>query len=213
MKYFVSIIIFSATLFSCSNNNNEREIAEREQGQKINDSIVNAIYNRWNYTITDLNANVKNQTNDWGIWQSFIQEIQQKPSKNLSAYVDKVDNLTRISDEMLANIPDHLNKPQIGARINNLNTNIKYLNSFISLQNIPLEKIFKIQQAIILDINSINAQIDELVRVTNIPKEIGEQHMIDQIIDTTRRANLNFENEFKPETETPAETQRNNSPR
>ena len=198
MKYFIPLLFFSASLFiSCSNDSNLNTLAEREQAQKINDSIVNAIYNRWNYNITALSTNTKSQTNDWEIWQSFIQEIQQKPSKSLSAYVAKVDNLTRISDEMLLNIPMHLNYPQIVARVNNLNTNIRYLNSFISLQTVPLEKVFKIQNYITSDINAINYQIDELIRVKNIPIEKGEQEMLQYVIDTTRRANFNFEDQVK----------------
>lgn len=198
MKYFIPMLFLSASLFiSCSNDSNLKTQAEREQAQKINDSIVNAIYNRWNYNITALSTNTKNQTNDWGIWQSFIQEIQQKPSKSLSAYVAKVDNLTRISDEMLINIPAHLNHPQIGARLNNLNTNIRYLNNFISLQTVPLDQVFKVQNYITSDINAINYQIDELVRVKNIPIEKGEQEMLQYVIDTTRRANFNFEDQIR----------------
>jgi hypothetical protein len=206
MKYFIPIAFFTVGLFvSCSNESNIKIQAEREQAQKINDSILNAIYNNWNYNLTNLSTNTVNQTKDWGAWHSFMQEIKQKPSKSISAYVAKVDNLTRISDEMLLNIPVHLNEPQVSARLNNLNTNIKYLNSFISLQIIPLDKVYKVQNYIVSDINAINYQIDELVRIKNIPTEKGEQEMLNQIIDTTRRANFNFENQVKQNMPAPNE--------
>jgi hypothetical protein len=211
MKYFVSLVILSASLLtSCSNDNTHKIKAEREQAKKINDSIVNAIYNGWNYSINSLTTNTTNQTNAWENWQSFIQEIKQKPSKSISAYIAKVDNLSRITDELNTSIPEHLNKPQIAVRINNLNTNVRYLNSFISLQVIPIDKVFKVQDYIIADINSINYQIDELIRVQNIPSEKGEQEMIQHIIDTTRLANFNFENKIKQEPEpVPAPTKLN----
>jgi hypothetical protein len=206
MKYFIPIAFLTISLFiSCSNETNLKDQAQREQTEKINDSILNAIYTNWNYNITALSTNTINQTKDWEAWHSFMQEIKQKPSKSISAYIAKVDNLTRISDDMLLNIPPHLNEPQVGARLNNLNTNIKYLNSFISLQTIPLNKIYKIQNYIVSDINSINYQIDELVRIKNIPTEKGEQEMLNQIIDTTRRANFNFENQVKQNMPAPNE--------
>jgi len=198
MKYFALVALLSAILItSCSEDQNKKVQAEREHAQGVNDSIVQAIYDQWNYILDEQATNTKNQTNDWQIWQSFIQEIKQKPSKSISGYVAKVDNLNRISDEMLKSIPPNLDHPQITARLNNLNANIKYLSNFISLQNIPVSKIKNIQLYIISDINAINKQIDERVRITNLPTEKGEQDLIKQLIDTTRRANFDFENQIK----------------
>lgn len=198
MKYFIPILFLTASLLgSCSNDNKAKEQAERDQAKKLNDSIINSIYNHWNYKVSSLTNNTKEQTKDWAAWHNFISEIQQKPSKNISAYIIKLDKLTEASDELLNNIPQHLNLPQIGTRLNNLNTNIKYLNSFVSQPIISLEKVYSIQNYITKDINSINQQIDELVRIQNIPSEKGEQEMIQYVIDTTRRANFNFENQIK----------------
>ncbi|UYW01141.1 hypothetical protein K5I29_11835 [Flavobacterium agricola] len=204
MKYFVLVASVLTGLFvSCSADKKQKELADREQAEKITDSIVNAIYNQWNFTYKALTPETKSQTNDWQMWQSFLQDIKQKPSKSASAFIAKVDNLTRISDDLLQTVPAHLNQPQITARLNNLNTNLKYLNTFISLQTVPVEKVRNIQQYIISDINGINEQIDEQVRVQKIPTEKGEIEMIEFVKDTTRRANFNFENQIKQNQEAP----------
>lgn len=197
MKYiFPIVLLLSSLLLSCSEDNQTDKI-NREIAQNYNDSILKIIDKNWNFKIPMANAVAKFELSDWQNWNAFIVELNQKPIKSLSSYRSKTDNLTRISDELILTIPPKLAKPQITSRLNNLNANIKHLNSFISLQTIPVNKIIKLQDYITSDVNSIFTQIEEMVIIKNIPLEKGESQMIQQVLDTTRRANFNFEKELK----------------
>ena len=197
MKYiFPVVLLLSSLLISCAEDNQTDKI-NSELAQNYNDSILNLIDKNWNFKIPIANAVAKSELEDWQNWNAFVNELNQKPIKSLSAYRSKTDNLTRISEDLIQSIPQKLAKPQITSRLNNLNANIKHLNSFISLQIIPVDKVIKLQGYITSDVNSIFTQIEEIVIIKNIPLEKGESEMIKQVLDTTRRANFNFENELK----------------
>lgn len=199
MKYIIPFLFVALSfLTSCADEKNSAQL-QREQTRQVNDSILNMIHNNWNFNIPSSSSVVKKETLDWQNWQVLLQELANKPTKSLLSYRAKVDNLTRISDELLLNKPENLNKPQINARLNNLNTNIKHLNSFISLQTIPVDKVKKLVSYISIDVVSIQNQIDKFTALKNIPFESGEKEMIEQVTDTTRRANFNFENKLKEE--------------
>ncbi|MBC7438966.1 MAG: hypothetical protein H7250_03140, partial [Flavobacterium sp.] len=73
----------------------------------------------------------------------------------------------------------------VKSRISVLTTQIKMLELYMNLQQIPFEKVKLLVPEINLGIGSLNAQFEEITRKQQIPLEKGESDMI-RMLDTTR---------------------------
>ena len=87
----------------------------------------------------------------------------------------------------MISIPLEYNKPQILSRITTLNTKLKSLETFMNLEVIPQQKVAKLIPEINEEISGLYNQWNEIVIKKAIPKEIGEELML-QALDTTRNA-------------------------
>jgi hypothetical protein len=86
------------------------------------------------------------------------------------------------------NVPAFFNKPQVRARMGVLITKIKSLYTYINIETIPDKKVIAIIGEITHEMTALQNQFDEIVRISEIPKEEGEQEML-KALDTTRMAN------------------------
>jgi hypothetical protein len=99
------------------------------------------------------------------------------------------------------NIPPFFDKPQVRSRIGVLITKVKSLYTYININPIPEKKVMGLLNEVSGDITSFQNQLDELVRISEVPKEIGEEEML-RALDTVRRANPDFK--AQPEDASPA---------
>ena len=87
-------------------------------------------------------------------------------------------------------MPIDYNRPQILSRLSTLNTKLKSLETFLNLRIIPQQKVAKLIPEINEEIKGLYKQWEEIIIKNAIPKEIGEELMI-QALDTARNANSN----------------------
>lgn len=189
MKYLKIIIVFlfSAVLFSCGEDEQQRQ-AETIKAAKQNDSILKVISSNWKFNVPAPTPKVTAQLNTWSEWQQFKNELFQKPTGSITAYKQKTKNLVTKVDQLKNNIPPFFDKPQVRARISVLITKIKSLYTYISIDVIPDKKVVKIINEVTHEMTSLQNQFDEIVRKSEIPKEIGEEEML-RALDTVRMAN------------------------
>lgn len=189
MKYLKIIIVFlfSAVLFSCGDDEQQRQ-AETIKAAKQNDSILKVISSNWKFNVPTATPKVTAQLNTWSEWQQFKNELFQKPTGSITAYKQKTKNLVTKVDQLKNNIPPFFDKPQVRARISVLITKIKSLYTYISIDVIPDKKVVKIINEVTHEMTSLQNQFDEIVRKSEIPKEIGEEEML-RALDTVRMAN------------------------
>ncbi|MNJ99441.1 hypothetical protein D3C87_172170 [compost metagenome] len=189
MKYLKIIIVFlfSAVLFSCGEDEQQRQ-AETIKAAKQNDSILKVISSNWKFNVPTVTPKVTAQLNTWSEWQQFKNELFQKPTGSITAYKQKTKNLVTKVDQLKNNIPPFFDKPQVRARISVLITKIKSLYTYISIDVIPDKKVVKIINEVTHEMTSLQNQFDEIVRKSEIPKEIGEEEML-RALDTVRMAN------------------------
>lgn len=187
MKYFLVIILSAFFLLSCEDDTKLRQ-AETIRTEKMNDSILKIISNNWKFTIPPVTQKVSARTAQWNEWQQFMAELAQKPTGNIVAYRQKTKNLVNKADELKNNIPEFFNKPQVRSRMGVLVTKIKSLYTYMSIEVIPDKKVTELLREISSETASIQFQFDELIRISEIQKEFGEEEMI-RALDTTRMAN------------------------
>lgn len=190
MKYLVPVLaVFSLFLFSC-NNKEERE-TEYKKSLQQRDSIFAVINANWKFDIPAVNPKVQSRIQNWEEWRQFKQELGQKPKSTMNAFKLKTMNLVKKSDSLTNNIPIIFNTPAVKSRLSTLNTKIKSLETFISLDYIPTQKVITLIHDVSEEVISVQDQMAEIIYKMEIPKEIGETEML-QALDTVRRARANF---------------------
>jgi len=190
MKYLKFVVLFGLciSLFSCQDDS-EKRIAETQRTLKQNDAILKIINSNWKFTVPSPAPKVAGRIAAWNEWQQFATELRQKPTGTINAYLQKSKTLVNKADALKNNLPAFFDKPQVRSRIGVLVTKIKSLYTFISIENIPADKVVKIIGEISHEVDALQNQLDELVRISEIPKEEGEVEMLQRARDTTRLAN------------------------
>ena len=180
----VFIFFISILLISCydENTQDDNETIIAKNTQTFN--LVNSI---WNLKIPNVSPLVQNEIANWNEWRQFAVEINQKPKSNLTAFQLKTKNLSSKVDSLQLNIPIQFDKPQVKSRLAALTTKIKLLNTFIHLTDVPQNKIKTLIPEINAEINALVGQWEEIIIKKQIPKEVGEDYMI-QALDTIRNA-------------------------
>ncbi len=185
MKFPSVLVLFiSLFLFSCQDENKIRLI-EQQKEIKRKEVIFNNINRAWVFNIRSLDPTVQGKINNWMEWRSFLTEINQKPKSTLSAFQRKAKVLSKKASDLKNNIPYEFNKPQVISRITVIETKIKVMNLFINLNQIQDQKVIENVKDINVEILSLQLQLEEIVRRSQIPKEAGEPDRI-RIQDTAR---------------------------
>ena len=141
----------------------------------------------WQFQFPSARPEVTATLNTWNAWRQFEIELLQKPKSTLSAFQLKTKNIATKADALVTTIPFEYNKPQVLSRITALNTKLKSLEMYLHLNVIPEQKIAKLIPEINEEIKGLYSQWDEIIIKKAIPKEIGEDLML-QALDTTRNA-------------------------
>ena len=194
MNFFKILVLsfFSSLLFfSCKDENKQRLLVERMEKKRL--ESFNQIDKAWLLNIPNASVEVSSVLNRWKEWQSFEQEIKQKPKSTISAFKLKVLNLASKSDSLHLNVPPRFNEPQVRSRIVALQTKILALDTYFSLDIVPQDKVQNLIAAINKEMNAFYSQCEEIIVKSRIPTEIGEPKII-SVSDTTRNAKaINFD--------------------
>ncbi len=183
MKFF-RLILCMLVFVSC-NDDADRRAAENIRDQKKKEAIFKTISNEWNFNSKPINPTAQQLTSEWAQWRSLLNELSQKPQRTIGAFRKKAKVLSLRVKDLNTNIPKQFNKPEIKSRVAVLTTKINSLNLFINLPEIPERKVILLINDINSELTSLQSQMGEIVRKTQIPKEVGEEDMI-RMLDTSR---------------------------
>jgi ribosomal protein S18 len=179
------ILILSLGLISCENDAQQQ--LEADKIVQKNEAVFKNISKMWQFHFPEPSAEIKANLNAWNEWRQFEIEMRQKPKSSLSAFRLKTKNIAIKADTLVITAPIDYQKPQVLSRLTTLNTKIKSLEIFMNLQVIPEARIAKLIPEINEEIKGLYNQWEEIIVKRAIPKEIGEELML-QALDTTRNA-------------------------
>ncbi|WP_306349582.1 hypothetical protein [Flavobacterium sp. '19STA2R22 D10 B1'] len=187
MKSYILYItlLFSLILGSCRNDSKQRE-AENLKAMQKKDSTFNAINKSWKFNNTPFSPQTQAAIDGWSEWRLFQTELQQKPKSTIGAFQQKTKTLALKATALTNNIPPIFDKPQVKSRIMAMITKVKVLETYILLNNIPDQKVVTTIGEINLEIQSIQDQMEEIVRRKNTQLEEGEAAML-QSLDTLKQ--------------------------
>lgn len=183
MKFYLSTFFF-VLIISCKNNN-EIRIAENLKDSKKREVIFANINKGWVFNTQHSNATSQNLATNWTEWRIFLDELSKKPKSTIGAFQQKAKNLSKKALDLKINIPSQFNGPAIKARITVLITKVNSLDLYINLNPIPDEKVILLVTDINEQIKSLQLQMDEITRRSQVQTEEGESDLI-KMMDTTR---------------------------
>ncbi|TRX39503.1 hypothetical protein [Flavobacterium restrictum] len=171
-------------LNSCKNDDQKRQI-ENEKDAKKKEVIYTTINKGWVFYDTPINDVAQSTMGFWVQWRSFMEEIAQKPQKTIGAFQQKAKALSKKAIALNDNIPPQYSNPAIKSRISALITQVRLLDLYIHLDNIPEKKVVVLVSEINVQLASLQRQMDKIVEKSKIPKEEGESDLL-KMKDTTR---------------------------
>lgn len=189
MKYLrlFTALAFTAVLFSCEDDEKQRR-SETIRAEKQNDSILKIVRSNWNFDIPAPTPAVKQRITNWNEWHQLMDELAHKPTGDMNAYRQKAKNLVNKAESVRENLPSEFAKPQVYSRLGVLVTKIKGLHTYLNLDVVQDKKVISLVGETKHEIAAVQNQLDEIIRISLIPKEEGEEQML-RALDTTRMAN------------------------
>jgi hypothetical protein len=184
-RFIIPFIFFVIALSSCQDD--KQHLIDAQKIAQKNEAVFKNISKMWQFQFPSARPEVTATLNTWNAWRQFEIELLQKPKSTLSAFQLKTKNIATKADALVTTIPFEYNKPQVLSRIAALNTKLKSLEMYLHLNVIPEQKVAKLIPEINEEIKGLYSQWDEIIIKKAIPKEIGEDVML-QALDTTRNA-------------------------
>lgn len=179
----LNVFLALVFLISCQDQEAQRLAAAKDAKKK--ELIFDNIEKGWSFTPPPIDPKVHAVIADWAEFRLFTTELYQKPKSSIGAFQKKAKELSKKVRDLDKNIPARFNKPEIKARIAVLVTKINSINLFVNLQQIPDQKVVALVSEINIEMASLNRQMQEIIRKSEIPKEEGESDMI-RMLDTAR---------------------------
>lgn len=185
MKLYFSSFLLLLILFSSCQEDPKVRILEQEKENQKKEVIFNNISKGWNFNSIPSNQTSRELTSVWAEWRVFLYELGQKPKSSIGAFQQKAKTLSKRAFELNGKIPIKFDLPEVRSRISVITTKINAINLYIHLNQIPDQKIVQLVQEVNTEVASLNAQLDEIKRRSEIKIEEGEGDMI-RMLDTTR---------------------------
>lgn len=210
LRFFTLLFTLLLLLSSCQDEK-QQEIQLREAKKK--EQIFASVNAHWKFHAQPMNPPSQELTATWAPWRDLLRELGQKPQSSIEAFQKKAKVLSVKARELSTQVPSPYDKPEVKSRLAVLTAKINSLDLFLSLDDIPAEKVNREVDAINACLTSLQQQFDEIVRKSRIPTEQGESDLI-RMLDTTRAVPTGGvfpESSAKPQQ--PATPQRNMPPR
>jgi hypothetical protein len=183
---FTLLFLALVTFLGCKDDSAERLAANKKDLEK-KDAIFNAINNAWSFRTIQPQAKSQTLIANWEELRLLLVELNQKPKSTIGAFQKKSIDLTKKADSVYNSIPTNLQIPEFKSRFLVLLNQFRTLELFITLDEIPQTKVIAVIEEINKQLASIEIQLDEYIRKSEVPMEQGESDMI-RMLDTSRAA-------------------------
>lgn len=193
---FSTVLLLLIFLTSCQEDPKVRALEQEKETQKREVIFFN-INKGWNFNSQPLNQASSELRTNWAEWRVFLNELGQKPKSSIGAFQQKAKTLSKKADELNNNIPIKYSIPEVKSRIAVLTTKVNAVNLYIHLNQIPDKKIVQLIQEINTEVASMQWQLDEINRKSEIKTEDGESDML-KMLDTTRAIPMGHDPKLKP---------------
>lgn len=187
MKIYTFLFFAVASVFiSCKEEETVKPQTTELESQKA-EQIFDKINKAWVFTTPQPNASLQKRIQNWAEWRLFVTELNQKPKSSIGAFKQKSRTLAIKATELQNNIPASFDKPEIVSRIMTLTTKIKALELYLNLSYIQEAKVIKLIPEINEELISLQSQMEEIIKKSEIRYEEGEAEMLQKISDSVKK--------------------------
>lgn len=179
MRTFFLFIVLLLTI-SCTDSDAIRKENALKAAQKEQE-IFKLLSQKWIFKPADFSEESYNIVQQWSEWNTFYNELLQKPQTDIGAFQRKTKNLIDLSYALHSTIPPVFNIVQIQSRFMVLETKLKMLKTYISLNDIPIDETIKTIEAINTEIESIVNRMATVLTKNKIQREEGEIELLNSI--------------------------------
>lgn len=191
MKKLALFIVF-LVIISCQ----DKDAVRREEAQKAvikREELFKEISKNWNFKTADFTEETYNIVQQWAEWNSFYNELLQKPQTDIGAFQRKTNTLVKQVEALHSTIPDVFNVTQIQARFTVLETKLKMLKTYINLDETPSEDIIRTVSEINVEVESIVSRMKTILDKQKIDREEGEIEMLESIKNPNEEPESEYE--------------------
>jgi len=152
--------------------------AETQKAELKRKEIFEAISEKWNFNPVDFSEQTYNIVQQWPEWNNFYNELLQKPQTDISAFQRKTAQLVKQVENLQTTIPDVFNHIEIQSRFSVLETKLKMLKIYITLDDISVENVNKTTSEVNAEVISIVERMKTILEKNKIQREEGEAKML-----------------------------------
>lgn len=181
MRIYPYLLIAVFSIFISCKDDESARVQANEIASKKNEQIFEKINKAWAFNVPQPSQNLQNRIQNWSEWRLFLTELNQKPKSSIGAFKQKAKTLSLKVRDLQNNIPSSFNKPEIISRIMTLTTKVNSLDLFINLSYVQDDKIVKLIPEINEEIASLQSQMEEIIKKSEIRLEEGEAEMLRSI--------------------------------
>lgn len=195
---FMFVIIF--VLGACTNAEalKQKELLERNQKDK---QLFEILSKNWNFKPIDFTEDTYELIHNWAEWNIFYTELLQKPQSDLDAFRIKINTLVKQSAEVKSTIPEMFNTTEIQSRFEVLDTKLQMLKTYLSVDDIPTDKVSVIGSEITTDIDGIAKRMKATLDKNQRIFEEGEEELLRNSLDTFKKEVFELQEDFNKQLE------------
>lgn len=184
MRKLVVFIVISV-LLSCTDKDAFRK-EEARKAELKREEIYDVIRENWNFMPADFTEEAYSIVEQWPEWNNFYSELLQKPQTDIGAFQRKTRTLVNQVEALQSTIPEVFNVTEIQSRLTVLETKLKMLKMYITLDDIETEDVVRTVEDINIEIESIVSRMKTILDKNKIQVEEGEAEML-QSLDSLRQ--------------------------
>ncbi|MDR2222573.1 MAG: hypothetical protein LBE34_07515 [Flavobacteriaceae bacterium] len=190
----VSILCLSLVTSSCKDDSERKQQEIQKKLKQHNDSVFQFLAKNWKFVIPHPTNELKQNIDDWSTLNDLKKELTLAPVSTIGAFQKKAEVLSQNAlNVVYQSYPAAVNYPDVKARYTALLTSIQNLEMYITVDPIDIKKVDHCIKEVQNNLRIFYAVMEEELVRTNIPKEEGEQEMIQEMqnmaLDPTRNAN------------------------
>ncbi len=184
MKKIVLFILVSV-LLSCTDQDAFRK-EEARKAELKREEVYEVIRKNWNFSPADFTEEAYTIVEQWPEWNNFYNELLQKPQTDIGAFQRKTRTLVTQSESLQSTIPEVFNVTEIQSRFTVLETKIKMLKMYITIDDIDTKDIIRTVNEINVEVESIVSRMKTILDKNKIQIEEGEAEML-RSLDSLRQ--------------------------
>lgn len=192
MKKIVFFIVSFITISACTDKDAIRR-AEAKKAEIKREEVFEAISKNWNFRPADFTEESYNIVQQWAEWNIFYNELLQKPQTDIGAFQRKTVRLVKQSEDLQSTIPEIFNVIQIQTRFTVLETKLKMLKTYITLDEIPTEDVIRTVSEANTEVESIVSRMKTILDRQKIEREEGEIEMLKSLQQEVQPENEIYE--------------------